>query len=567
MHIGDEEFKILLLKSKILVQAEFKEAEEEAKRSGQPLINILLGRQSISEKFLNELLASFFRVQTIDLRDIEGKKEIVRMIPEELAKKKHLIAFDFDEKERILKLAMEDPGDLETIKFLEMKLNCKIEPYVTSLTDLERGFRQYEKKLEEKFSKIIIENVEKTRTISGEIDLAKVAREMPIIAILDAIIENAVSLKATDIHFEPLTDKFLVRYRIDGVLRETLSLPNLIHSFLVARVKVLANLAIDEHRKPQDGRFLFNSSLGTIDTRVSIMPLLFGEKVEMRLLRPREKPWSLPDLGLSPKDEKLIGESIKIAYGMILAVGPTGCGKTTTLYTVLNLLNKPKVNIMTIEDPVEYSIPRVNQVQINVKAGITFATGLRAIVRQDPDIIMVGEIRDKETAQIAVHSALTGHLVLSTLHTNDAAGAIPRLIYLGIEPFLITSTLKLIIAERLVRKICWNCVESYKPNPEIKKLIEAQLALGGVKSEIPAILYKGKGCKVCGYTGYLDRTGIFECLNVTEGIKELILKKAGSSEIKAQAIKEGMTTMFQNGLEKIESGLTTIEEVLRVIRE
>jgi len=272
-------------------------------------------------------------------------------------------------------------------------------------------------------------------------------------------------------------------------------------------------------------------------------------------------------LGVNPLQQKIIEESIKITYGMLLATGPTGSGKTTTLYTILGLLNTPKVNIMTIEDPIEYSISRVNQVQVNPKAGIAFATGLRSIVRQDPDIIMIGEIRDSETAKIATHAALTGHLILSTLHTTDASGAIPRLINLEVEPYLIASTVKLIIAQRLVRKVCLNCIESYKPTEEIKKLINAQLTLGGVTKVLPKVLYKGKGCKQCGYTGYSDRIGIFECFKVSEEMKKLILKKASSFEIRNQAIREGMTTLFQNGLEKVEAGITTIDEILRVIRE
>ena len=567
MHINEEEFKNILLESQILDRAEFEEIKEEAQRSGQNLINIILGRGSISEKFLTELLASFFRVETTDFKDIEERKEIVKMIPEEFAKKKRLVAFDWNSSKRLLKVAMRDPGDLETIKYLEHNLSCAVKPYIITLTDLERGLRQYEQKLEQKFSKIISENLEKARTLSGEIDLVKVARETPIIAILDAIIEHAISLKATDIHFEPLGDISLVRYRIDGILREMLTFPKIIYPFLVARVKVLANLAIDEHRKPQDGRFLFSFSFGNSDVRVSIIPIFFGERIEMRLLKPREKPWNLVDLGVNPLQQKIIEESIKITYGMLLATGPTGSGKTTTLYTILGLLNTPKVNIMTIEDPIEYSISRVNQVQVNPKAGIAFATGLRSIVRQDPDIIMIGEIRDSETAKIATHAALTGHLILSTLHTTDASGAIPRLINLEVEPYLIASTVKLIIAQRLVRKVCLNCIESYKPTEEIKKLINAQLTLGGVTKVLPKVLYKGKGCKQCGYTGYSDRIGIFECFKVSEEMKKLILKKASSFEIRNQAIREGMTTLFQNGLEKVEAGITTIDEILRVIRE
>ena len=566
LHISEKEFEQLLLKEKIVGKAEFEEAKEEAVRSHRTLVNVLLGRGSISEEYLTELLSSYFHVPISNLEGIEDKKEVVKMIPEEFAKENKLVVFDWDPEKRILKLAMLDPGDFQTIKFLEAKLNCKILPHITTPANLNRAFQQYEKKLEEKFTEVISENIKKATTLSGEIDLAKVAREVPVVTILNAILEHAIGLEGTDIHFEPLTDASLVRYRIDGILREILTLPEIVHPFLIARIKVLSNLAIDEHRKPQDGRFRFEGASGISDVRVSIVPILEGEKAEMRLLKPQERPWNFPGLGLSPKDSKLIEENLEKTQGMIIGCGPTGCGKTTTIYACMRILNKPKVNIMTIEDPVEYSIPRVNQIQVNPKAGIIFATGLRSIVRQDPDIMMVGEIRDKETAEISIQAALTGHLVLSTLHTNDAASAITRLVDIGIESFFLEATLNLIVAQRLVRRICLNCIESYKPGLEVKKLIKAQLSLAGVTAEVPETMYRGRGCKVCGHTGYSGRTGIFECLDISKNIRQLILKKATASEIKAQAVKEGMTSVFEDGLRKVEAGITSIEEVLRVAR-
>lgn len=565
MHITEEKLEEILSQAQIIEKSEFEEMRKEADRTQRDIINVILGRGDISENFLVETLASFFRVPMTDLRTVEEKKEVVRMIPENFAKKKSLAAFDYDEKNKVLKVAMTDPGDLEVIEYLEVKFGCAIEPYITSSIYLKRAFKQYKEKIGEKFTEIIEDNLKKARTMSGSVDLGKVAKEVPVIAMLDAIIVNAMDLTASDIHFEPAEDALVVRYRVDGIMREILSLPKVIHSFLVARVKVVANLSIDETRKPQDGRFRFSAESGDIDIRVSIMPMLQGEKVEMRLLQPSDKPLSLPDLGLNPHNVELVLNSIKKTYGMILAAGPTGSGKTTSLYTVLHILNKSKVNVMTIEDPVEYNIAGINQIQVNEKAGITFANGLRSIVRQDPDIIMVGEIRDPETSQIAVHAALTGHLVLSTVHTNDAAGTIPRLLDLGVEPFLLTSTLNLIIAQRLVRKICLNCIESYPTPPEIKKLISAQFNLIGVNDQVPETLYRGKGCNLCGGQGYKDRMGIFECLAMSKKISELIIAKADSAVIRDQAIKEGMITMFQDGIRKAESGVTTIEEVLRVI--
>jgi len=565
MHITEEKLEEILSEAQIIEKSEFEEMKKEAERAERNIVDVILSRGDISENFLVETMASFFRVPITDLRAVEEKKEVVRMIPENFAKKKSLAAFDYDEKNRVLKVAMEDPGDLEVIEYLEVKFDCAIEPYMVSSFNLKRAFKQYKEKIGEKFTEIIEDNLKKARTMSGNMDLGKVAKEVPVIAMLDAIIANAMDLAASDIHFEPAEDALVVRYRIDGIMREILSLPKIIHSFLVARVKVLANLSIDETRKSQDGRFRFSSEIGETDIRVSIMPLLQGEKVEMRLLQPSDKHMSLPDLGLNPHNVELVLNGIKKTYGMVLAVGPTGSGKTTSLYTILYILNKQKVNIMTIEDPVEYNIAGINQIQVNEKAGITFANGLRSIVRQDPDIIMVGEIRDPETSDIAVHASLTGHLVLSTVHTNDASGTIPRLLDLGVEPFLLTSTLNLVIAQRLVRKICLNCIESYPTPEEIKKLISAQFNLIGVNDDIPGTLYRGKGCKLCGGQGYRDRIGIFECLPTSKAISDLILAKADSSVIRNQAIKEGMITMFQDGIRKAEAGTTTIEEVLRVI--
>ena len=566
LHIKEKEFEEILLREKIIERSEYEDVRREVKTSDRALADILLGRGAISEEYLVEILSSLFKVPVIDLRKIEIEREVLKLISEEFAKKESLAVFNFDEDKRILKVAMKDPGDLSVISFLETKLDCKIKTYVTSSDSLEFAFRQYKEKVEEKFSKIIAENVEQARTISGEVDLTEVSKKMPVVSVLNAIIEHALSLDATDIHFEPLKSTLLIRYRIYGIMREMMRLPKVIHSFLVARLKVLSNMAVDEHRKPQDGRFTFESFTGAVDIRISTIPLLDGEKAELRLLASQERPWNLSDLGLNSRNEKTILDSIKKTYGMIIAAGPTGCGKTTTLYSILHILNKPKVNIITIEDPIEYSIRGVNQVQVNPKAGITFASGLRAIVRQDPDIIMVGEIRDNETAKIAVNAALTGHLVLSTIHTTDAAGAIPRLLDLGIEPFLLSSTLNLVVAERLIQKICLNCIESYMTPLEVEQLIKKQLSIDKIIGEIPKLLYKGRGCNICGYKGYKDRIGIYECLEVSEDIKKLILKKADSSAIKAQAIKEGMTTLFYDGLQKVEAGTSAVEEVMRVIR-
>jgi type II secretory ATPase GspE/PulE/Tfp pilus assembly ATPase PilB-like protein len=386
---------------------------------------------------------------------------------------------------------------------------------------------------------------------------------------LDNVIDHAVALSTSDIHFEPLEHELLVRFRIDGIMQEILTLPKAIAPILVARVKILGSMQIDEHRMPQDGRFSFEmDDGGNIDVRVNIMPVFHGEKVEMRILKSSARPLTLKDLGMSDEGITLLYNEIKKPHGMILVTGPTGHGKTTTLYAVLHILNTPAVNITTIEDPVEYEFPRVNQTQVNPKAGITFANGLRALLRQNPDIIMIGEIRDNETVEIAIHAALTGHLVLSSLHTNDAPSALPRLLDMGAPAFLLSSTVNMVIAQRLVRRICTSCIESYPASPEIMRLIKAQIELAGdTVASVPATLFRGKGCKVCGNSGFQGQVGIFELFRINDSVREMILREAPISEVRKKAIEDGMTTMFEDGLTKVEKGVTTIEEILRVVKE
>lgn len=573
MHITHEDLKSVILNTGLIKEDEFDSAKEEAFRGGQHITDVLIGRGDISEDYLVDYLAQFFNVPVIDLKKEELKKEIIELISESYAKVHKVIIFGFDKEKNVAKAAMIDPLDLETQEFLKAKLDgALIIPHIMSPSSFKHALKQYKKKIGEEFNKIIEENL-KQSMVAGigpgtESDLSRMAEAVPIISILDSVLEHAASLGASDVHFEPFEDKFIIRFRIDGIMHEILSLPKQISPILVARVKVLSNLQIDIHSSPQDGRFRFEVEDQKVDVRVNVMPTFYGEKTEMRLLRGSARPLNLTELGLSEKDQLTIEDNIKKTHGMILVTGPTGHGKTTTLYAMLHLLNTPNVNIVTIEDPVEYEVPRINQTQVNVKGGITFASGLRALVRQNPDIIMVGEIRDAETADIAVNSALTGHLVLSTLHTNDAPTAVPRLVDMGAPPFLLASTLNVVIAQRLVRKICNVCVTSYKPADEARASMQKQIDFAGVgKYRVPEFLYKGKGCKLCNWTGYRGQIGIFEIFNVTEAIRDLVMKQASSDEIKRMAVKEGMTTMFEDGLRKVESGTTTIEEVLRVIRE
>ena len=369
--------------------------------------------------------------------------------------------------------------------------------------------------------------------------------------------------RASDVHIETMQDEVVVRYRIDGMLRDIVKFDRGIENALVARIKILSNLKIDEHRIPQDGRHKFSVEGDMVSLRISIIPGFYGENVVMRLLRESARPASLEELGLAGRNLDVIRENITKPHGMILVTGPTGSGKTTTLYSILNIVNTIEVKICTIEDPIEYGMHRANQIQVNPKTGLDFAAGLRALLRHDPDIIMVGEIRDKETAEIAINSALTGHLVLSTLHTNTAAGAFPRFIDMGAEGFLLASTVNVVMAQRLVRKICTNCTVKYEPEKSQILQLEKDLGVDLSKQKF----YKGKGCEKCGTKGYQGRIGIYEVINVSQKIRDLIVKKSSSDEIQKAAESEGMISMLQDGLDKIASGLTTIEEVMRVIRE
>lgn len=571
MHITEDKLKLLLDKTGLVDDKTFANAKDEAARVGQSITNVLIGRGTLTEEYLLEVLEPYFGAPVTDLRQVAIPKETLELIPETYAKTKGVILFEYNKDKKTAKAAMVDPLDYDTIEFLRAKLDAWVEPYLVTQSNLKSGLKQYKKQIGEEFNKIIADNVEKFMSEAGETDISKLAEAVPIVTVLDSIVEHAASLNASDIHFEPLQKEVLVRFRVDGIMHEMLSLNKNIEPILVARVKILANLQIDEHRVPQDGRFRFEMEGGAniVDIRVNVMPIMHGEKVEMRLLKSTARPLTLEELGLPTAAISLVYEEIKKPHGMILVTGPTGHGKTTTLYALLHILNTPQVNIVTIEDPIEYEMQRINQTQVNAKAGITFANGLRSLMRQNPDIILIGEIRDNETVEIAIHAALTGHLVLSSLHTNDAPSALPRLLDMNAPAFLLASTVNVIVAQRLVRKICRNCIESYEISPETKRLITAQLAMVGdthVK-EAPKTLYRGKGCKACGNSGYQGQVGIYEVLRVTEKIRDLVLKQTSGADLRKQAIEDGMVTMFEDGLQKIEQGITTVEEVIRVVKE
>jgi len=562
-----EKIKEFLVDNNLISPEVFQIALEDSQRTGQNIIDILVSLGFISEDYVYQLYSEFFKTPVIKLRGRLIKKSVLSIISEEMARTRRIAVFDKDDN-GFLYLAMEDPGDLETINFVEKYTNMSVKVFLTTSRDLDYVYSLYGKEVVEDFKKVIEDNIRETARLKLMRE-NEVAEELPIINIVDGILAYAISLNTSDIHIEVLRETVLIRFRIDGVLHEIIRIPKEVHPAIVARIKLLANLKIDEHRKPQDGRFRYEALGEAMDIRVSIMPTFYGEKIAMRLLKATAKPMSLKELGMLDETIKLVEESIRKSYGMFLVTGPTGSGKTTTLYSTLNMLNRPEVNIVTIEDPIEYYIPYANQTQVNPQAGVTFATGLRSILRQDPNIILIGEIRDEETAEIAVNSALTGHLVLSSLHTNDAPTAVPRLIDMKVPSFLISAVLNTVVAQRLVRRICKDCIESYEPDEEIVESLKRQFKeIEGKEMEIPNILYRGKGCQICNNTGYKGQIGIFEALNFDEDLRRLINEPDFSLDnLRNKAQEKGMVSMMEDGLKKAQLGMTTVEEILRVIRE
>lgn len=561
MRLSSEKLKKILVSPGIISEEDFQIAEKEAEESKRSLQDVLLDKNLISDENLGKLIAEEIGFPFISLRKEAIAEEILKIIPEVVARKQQIIAFDRSKEG--LKLAMSDPTNLDIIHLVAKKTGDNIVPYLATERDIEAAFDLYQKGLKEKYDEIIEKSIEE----AGRVKI----KEPPIVKIVDTILAYAYQNRASDIHIEPQRNKVVVRFRIDGVLHDVITIPREILNSVVTRIKILSKLRTDEHLAAQDGKMQQPINGQLVDIRVSIVPVTEGEKVVMRLLSEKARQYTLETLGLQPSDFKKVTSAIQKPYGMILVCGPTGCGKTTTLYSILKILNTRDKNIATIEDPVEYDIEGVNQIQVNPKTNLTFASGLRSILRQDPDIIMVGEIRDNETAGIAINAAMTGHLVLSTLHTNDAPTTLPRLLDMKAEPFLIASTVNIAIAQRLVRKICPKCITSYEIGEEEIEEMKSQ-----VDEFAKAVLdkrkgkwrvYKGVGCKVCQMTGYSGRIGIFEVLEMKDNIKELVMKRADADQIRQQAIKNGMTTMLEDGIKKVIMGITTMEEVLRVTKE
>jgi type IV pilus assembly protein PilB len=587
MQVSETELKTFILDSGLVsrkdVDAAEAKAKEGAKGSKQSLGDVLVSDGLLSTDALRRIKAYVLGIPFVNLKDSKVSFEILSLIPEPIARTHNIIAFKKNEDS--LEVAMLDTEDLPAIDSVRKKTGLKIMPRLTDEESIKHALQQYQKSLKEEFGDLISKeagNIKLVKDSNGDDvtgdDLKKMAEDLPIVRIVDTLLRHAIIQGASDIHIEPMEDEVLVRYRIDGMLHDAMTLPKQGGPGITARIKVLANLKLDEKRLPQDGRFKMETESEAVSFRVSLLPTYFGEKIVMRLLRETGEGFTLEALGFHGSSLERIHDAMKQTTGIILISGPTGSGKTTTLYTVLDILNTPDVNISTVEDPIEYQMKRVNQTQVNPSIGFTFANGLRALLRQDPNIIMVGEIRDGETASLAINAALTGHLVLSTIHTNSAAGAIPRLIDMGVEPFLLVSTLRVIVGQRLVRRLTDNKeqyalddTERAKISSEenfdavLKALIEEKLVKPDTKVRDLPFYHPKPGPQ--SEDGYHSRIGIHEILSVSPAIKEMILHGGITDAIEGQAKKEGMLTMLEDGIYKATRGVTSLEEVLRAVRE
>lgn len=650
LKLKPNELKDLIIKNNFANEKKLAEIEKAAEGQRTSFQDLLIARKVITEKDLVRLYSQHINVPFVDLSQIEIKKEYLSKLPERVARRYQAVVFG--EEGDTLLLAMADPLDVQAVQFIEKELGYHDKKYLASTNDISVALDLYKEGLSDEISKVIRESEEITlgeEQLDEKVDaenVQEIVAEAPIARALNIILEYALKSRASDIHIEPREGFIQVRFRIDGVLQDTMTLPRQLLSAIITRVKIISNLRIDEHRIPQDGRIKVKIGSRSLSIRVSTLPVLDGEKIVMRLLDESTRALTLEELGFSGVALTAVKKALKRPHGMLLVTGPTGSGKSTTLYSAISLLNSIEVNISTVEDPIEYKIPGVNQTQVNTKTGMTFASGLRALLRQDPDIIMVGEIRDNETAEMGVHAALTGHIVLSTLHTNNAAGCLPRLLDMKVEPFLIASTVNAVVGQRLIRKLCTECRETYQATKdEIEEIVkefgldrsflaatpaketikevssstpnfgERKIAApedienkGSILDQIAAdpsiinksladaeseqktlreqifiepeaeekktqkkdlslTLFHAKGCNKCHGTGYSGRIGIYEVLEVTEEIAEMIIKHASTNEIQEKAVANGMVLMAQDGFIKALTGITTIEEIIRVTRE
>lgn len=593
MRISDATIEQLLIDGGAATPQQIATLKEEGLRSRRPLQDLVIQNGLMDEKTLVKAYASYAGIPFVDIDPRAIPSDVLNKIPERIARQYNAVLFQID-KDGTQHLAMDDPDDVQAVDFIKKQIGENIKLYIATRGNILTCLENYRGDVNQELSQVIdiqTEDLGENQTISE----ADVAEDSPIAQTVNLLLEYAIRSSASDVHIEPREDYVRVRYRIDGVLKEVNRLPRNVMNALISRIKILSNLKIDERRVPQDGRFKIKVAGKQYALRVSTLPVVDGEKVVMRILDESNQAVSLEELGLWGRSLQVITSAMMEPNGMILVTGPTGSGKSTTLFSILTILNSAEVNISTIEDPVEYKIPGVNQTQTNSKAGMTFANGLRALLRQDPNIIMVGEIRDSETAGLGIQAALTGHLVLSTLHTNNAATSLPRLLDMNIEPFLIASTIKAVAAQRLVRRLCTECRQQSTPTKEEVEAIihlfglqdgqafgtihelEKLASRQGIGGTIPlstteqtiTTMWRASndGCDECNHTGYKGRTGIYEALGNSADIQKLITASATSDQIQNQAIKEGMLTMQADGLIKVLRGMSTIEEVLRVTKD
>jgi len=564
--IGIKNKKIgqILIDKRLIANEDLQDALLSQQTTPLKIGQILLKKGLINELDLLKALAAQFSMEFSETLSFSDNENILNTIPAQFLKRYKIAPYSV--KKNTIKVAINDPlliQPLDNIKIIFE--NYKIVPVLSTEQEILKIINNHYELLKENSTTSVIENLEEsdfeilTSPITETEDILDMANEAPIIRLVNTVIKQAIEDRASDIHIEPFEKDLIIRFRIDGILYNMFTPPKKYQAAIISRVKIMANLNIAENRLPQDGRIQLKVGGKDIDIRVSVFPTYYGERIVLRLLNKSDMKFDLDSLGFSKETLKIFNDLIKKTHGIILVTGPTGSGKTTTLYSVLTRLNTADVNILTVEDPIEYQLHGVGQMQVKPKIDLTFAAGLRSILRQDPDIIMVGEIRDLETAEIAIQAALTGHRVFSTIHTNDAASGITRLLDMGVEPFLIASSVNAFLAQRLVRTICPHCKQSYKPDPVVLK------DLGMKPSHIQGKkLYRGKGCEKCINTGYLGRTGIYELLPVTNDIRKLIMEHADAVQIKEKAISNGMKTLLQDGVEKALQGITTLEEVLRV---
>jgi type IV pilus assembly protein PilB len=579
----------LLLQSGLITGEKLAEVRQEALQQNVPLLQMIADRKLVDEEELVKVQAQASEVLYVNLRGVQVKDEIIKLLPKSVAETYQ--AVPFGQMQSKLAVAMLDPSNVQAVDFIARKTGKVVAVFMASPASIQRVLSQYKADLASDVGAALKtvgsepEPVSPKKSEAKARDLQTLVQDAPITRALNAILDSAVQVRASDIHIEPRESDLKIRYRIDGILQETMTLPKSVEPALISRIKILSNLKIDEHRVPQDGQFQIKSNNQEVDLRVAIAPITWGEQVVIRLLNKSSSLLTLDSLGFKGRAFRVITEGIHRPHGMTLSTGPTGSGKSTTLYAVIQALNDASINIVTLEDPVEYKMSGINQMQVNVDVGLTFASGLRSILRQDPNVVMVGEIRDKETADLAIQAALTGHVVLSTIHTNSAAGVLPRFLDMGVEPFLIASTINTVIGQRLVRRLCEKCRIEKKTSLTVAQSISKVLAgvLPKTKNDLKAnaedlgyddlplagqnayTLYEAKseGCRECS-KGYKGRVGIYEVFAMTPDMEKLLALHATTTQVQDQAQKDGMLTMKQDGYLKVLTGLTTIEEVARV---